>query len=134
MRRIGLADWVAQRKEDFRKIFSLRDLIRKVVSWYQLKASRPHSYVICQCFAEFGVLQTSLRNFKQFCQATFVCVGSDSVVGIENRYEPDGPGIESKLIPVAEPSKERVCGRSLAGVTGLNPTGGMNVCVVCVVQ
>jgi hypothetical protein len=134
VRRIGLADWVAQRKEDFRKIFSLRDLIRKVVCWYQLKASRPDSYVICQCFAEFGVSQTSLRNFKQFCQATFVCVGSDSVVGIENRYGLDGPGIESKPIPVAEPSKERVCGRSLAGVTGLNPTGCMNVCVMCVVQ
>jgi hypothetical protein len=33
-------------------------------------------------------------------------------------------------IPVAERCKARVCGRLLAGVTGLNPTGGMDVCVV----
>jgi hypothetical protein len=30
-------------------------------------------------------------------------------------------------------SKARVCGRSLAGVTGLNPAGGMHVCLVIVV-
>ena len=33
-------------------------------------------------------------------------------------------------IPVAERSKARVCGRSLAGSTGSNPAGGMDVCVV----
>ena len=37
----------------------------------------------------------------------------------------------SKPIPVAERSKARVCCRSLAGVAGSNPTGGMGVCVVC---
>ena len=37
-------------------------------------------------------------------------------------------------IPVAERSKARVCGRSLAGVAGSNPAGGMDVCVVCVLQ
>jgi hypothetical protein len=37
-------------------------------------------------------------------------------------------------IPVAVPSKVRFCGRSLAGVAGSNATGGMDVCVVCVVQ
>ena len=36
--------------------------------------------------------------------------------------------------PVAERSKERVCGSSLAGIAGSNPAGGMDVCVVCVVQ
>ena len=39
-----------------------------------------------------------------------------------------------KVIPVSERSKARVCGRSLAGVAGSNPVGGMDVCVVCVVQ
>jgi len=36
-------------------------------------------------------------------------------------------------IPVAAPSKEWVYGRSLAGLAGSNPTGGINVClsVVC---
>ena len=34
-------------------------------------------------------------------------------------------------IPVAERSKPRVCGRSLAGVAGSNPSGSMGVCVVC---
>ena len=28
----------------------------------------------------------------------------------------------------------RVCGRSLAGIAGSNPAGGMDVCVVCVLQ
>ena len=37
-------------------------------------------------------------------------------------------------IPVAERSKARVHGRSLAEVAGSNPAGGMDVCVVCVVQ
>ena len=34
-------------------------------------------------------------------------------------------------ISVVERSKARVCGRSLAGVAGLNTAGGMDVCVVC---
>ena len=34
-------------------------------------------------------------------------------------------------IPVAERSKARDCGRSLAAVAGSNPTGGMDVCVMC---
>ena len=37
-------------------------------------------------------------------------------------------------IPVTERSKARVCGRSLAGIAGSNPAGGMDVCVLCVVQ
>ena len=37
-------------------------------------------------------------------------------------------------IAVAVGSKTRVWGRSLAGIAGSNPAGGMNVCVVCVVQ
>ena len=49
------------------------------------------------------------------------------------RCQSEGLGIEP--IPVAERSKARVCGRSLAGIAGLNPVGGMDVCVVlCVVQ
>jgi hypothetical protein len=35
---------------------------------------------------------------------------------------------------VAKRSQARVCGRSLAGVAGSNPAGGMNVCVVCIAQ
>ena len=34
---------------------------------------------------------------------------------------------------VAERSKAWVCGRSLAGIAGLNPAGGMDICV-CVVS
>ena len=34
-------------------------------------------------------------------------------------------------IPVADRSKARVYGSSLAGIAGLNPAGGMDVCVVC---
>ena len=38
------------------------------------------------------------------------------------------------MSPVAERAKARVYGRLLAGVAGSNPVGGMDVCVVCVVQ
>ena len=34
-------------------------------------------------------------------------------------------------IPVAGRSKAWACDRSLAGIAGSNPIGGMNVCVVC---
>jgi hypothetical protein len=34
-------------------------------------------------------------------------------------------------IPVAERSKKRVCGRSLAVIAGSNPAVGMDVCVAC---
>ena len=34
-------------------------------------------------------------------------------------------------LPVAKLSKARACGRSLAGVAGSNPAGGMGICVVC---
>jgi hypothetical protein len=34
-------------------------------------------------------------------------------------------------IPVAARSKAWVCGRSLAGILGSNPVGGMDVNVVC---
>ena len=33
-------------------------------------------------------------------------------------------------VPVAERSKARVCGRSLAETEGSNPAGGMDVCVL----
>ena len=52
----------------------------------------------------------------------------DSSVGITPHYELDGPGIVP--VPVAERSKARVYGRSLAGIAGSNPAGGMDVCVV----
>ena len=33
-------------------------------------------------------------------------------------------------VPVAARSKASVCGRSPAGIVGLNPTGGMDVCLL----
>ena len=33
-------------------------------------------------------------------------------------------------MPVAARSKAWVCGRSLAGIAGSNPTGGMEVCLL----
>jgi hypothetical protein len=35
-------------------------------------------------------------------------------------------------IPVAARSKAWDCGRSLAGIAGSNPAGGMDICVLCV--
>ena len=40
-------------------------------------------------------------------------------------------------MPVAERFKARVCGLSFAGIVGLNPAGGMDVCflrVLCFVR
>jgi hypothetical protein len=53
-------------------------------------------------------------------------------VGIATRYGPDCPGFESVPIPGAERSKARICVRSLAGIAGSHPAGGMDVCVACV--
>ena len=40
-----------------------------------------------------------------------------------------------QLPPVTDRSKTRACGRSLAGIAGLNPAGGMDVsCECCVVR
>jgi hypothetical protein len=57
-------------------------------------------------------------------------VGRDSSVVIAIRYGLDGPG-SYPPIPVAERSKARVCGLSLAGVAGSNRAGGTNVCIAC---
>ena len=38
------------------------------------------------------------------------------------------------LIPVAARSKAWVFGRSPAGIVDSNPTGGMDVCLLCVVR
>ena len=43
----------------------------------------------------------------------------------------EGSGDRILPIPVDERSKARVCGRSLAGIAGSSPAGGMDVCVVC---
>jgi hypothetical protein len=40
-------------------------------------------------------------------------------------------GFGSQTIPVAGPSKATVCGRSPAMLAGSNPSGGIDVCVVC---
>ena len=45
-------------------------------------------------------------------------------------YGLDGSGIEFWQVPVAEESKARVCGKSLAGIAGSNPAGSMDDCVV----
>jgi hypothetical protein len=42
--------------------------------------------------------------------------------------------VSSKSIPVAVRSNAWVYGRSLTGIAGLNPNGGMDVCVVFVVR
>ena len=53
-----------------------------------------------------------------------------SVVGTATSLRAAPSGFQ-KPISVAERCKARVCGRSLAGITGSNPAGGMDVCVVC---
>ena len=78
-------------------------------------------------------VQIYIHVYIYKCIYIYTCivnkVGRDSVVGIAARYELEGPGVESP-IPVAARSKAWVCIRSLAGIVGSNPTGGMDVCVV----
>ena len=50
-----------------------------------------------------------------------------SSVGIATRYGLHDPAIECQADPVAERSKARACGRSLAAASGSNPAGGMDV-------
>ena len=89
-------------------------------------------------------------RFLVVLQMLYSCdVGQDSSVGIATCYGLDGPGIESpihwwtmvlvtcvdkpvwnRMSAVVKRSKARVCGRSLAGVVGSDPAGGMDVCVV----
>ena len=42
----------------------------------------------------------------------------------------DKVALQQVLLPVAEQSKVRVCGCSLAGIAGSNPAGGMDVCLL----
>jgi hypothetical protein len=46
--------------------------------------------------------------------------------GVENGQEIRH--IVYKYFTVAAPSKTQICGRSLAGIVGSNPTGGKDVC------
>ena len=42
--------------------------------------------------------------------------------------------ISKQLVPVAARSKALVCGRSPAEIVGSNPTGGIDVCLLCVLS
>ena len=50
---------------------------------------------------------------------------SHSISGFQSK-------IVGKPVPVAARSKAWVCGHSLAGIAGLNPTGGAWISVCCV--
>ena len=43
------------------------------------------------------------------------------------------PNTVIRPVPVAERSKARVCGRSLSGIAGSNPAGGMDIFCECYV-
>ena len=57
--------------------------------------------------------------------------GRDSSVDIVTTLWDRRFGVRTPPIPVAERSKVRVCGRSLAGIAGSNPAESMDVGVVC---
>ena len=74
------------------------------------------------------------KNFQEIAQCangqSLTFPASDSSVGTATRYKRAGPRIESQW-----PSGLRwVCSWLLAGVAGSIPAGGINVCVVCVIQ
>jgi hypothetical protein len=84
-------------------------------------------------FSRFIQAASESSSGRPVRKSTVKGVGRDSSVGKATRYGLDGPGIELP-IPVAARSKAWVCGRSLTGIAGSNPTGGMDVCVVFVVR
>jgi hypothetical protein len=62
---------------------------------------------------------------------------SFSIIQVTNIYDQSNlhvPNTNAKqkciLVPVAVQSKVWVCGRSPAEIVGLNPTGGMDVCLL----
>ena len=57
-------------------------------------------------------------------------VGRHSSGAIATRCGLQGTGIESQPVLVAQQSQARICGRTLAGIAGSNPAGGMDVCVL----
>ena len=66
------------------------------------------------------------RKEETDSRVALLYVGYDSNVGLSFPY------IflrEVQSVPVAAPSKAWVCGRSLSGTVGLNPAGGMDVCL-----
>ena len=76
------------------------------------------------------------RARKQESYSLYVwCTGAgrDSSVGIATRYGLDGPAIQSSRSQWPG-GLRRVCDRSLAWTAASNSVGGMDGCVVCVVQ
>ena len=106
-------------------------------SWLsvKIKYTRRRSLTLnfYQC-VEFGLFIFAFAMFIVFTVRIGRSRGRRSSVGIATRYGLDGPSIGSMPMPVAKRSKTRVCGHSLAGITGSNPAGGMDVCVVCVLK
>ena len=82
---------------------------------------------VCWWFLSCDVPVQSLMIYDCILYLT---EGRDSSVGTATTYGLDGRGIKLS-IPVAERSEVRVCVRSPAGIAGSNPSGGMDVCVVC---
>ena len=102
----------------------------KIVSSYRVLCMIATLAIYCNIIVP--VLMITKRNMLRInlCLLFSYSVGCDSSVGITTRYGMNGQGIASLSITVAERSKARVCDRSLAGVAGSNPAGGMDVCVV----
>jgi len=53
--------------------------------------------------------------------------GEDSRNGLRDIHD---TYVRKLPVPVTAQSKEWVCGCSLAGIVGWNPSGGMNICVL----
>jgi hypothetical protein len=67
-----------------------------------------------------------MRYFRLY----MIKLGGGGVFAVALRYCATSRKVAGS-IPVAERYKTRVCGLSLAGVPGSNPSGGMYVNVVC---
>ena len=64
-------------------------------------------------------------DFLQQIYVTTLEMSVGSWVGIVMADRQENPSFECQVDAVAERSKARVCGRTLAGVAGSSPAGGM---------
>ena len=83
----------------------------------------------------FTVTLTKFASHRTLCLLFCLFLGLNFINRMVFVTEPQSVyseiGTEILCFPVAARSKAWVCGHSLAGIADLNPTGGMDICLLC---
>ena len=88
---------------------------------------------VCKCVPKFLISVVFSLSLSSCFPIIAVC-GPGERSRYSDSLQAERYGDRIPPIPVAERSKARICGRSLTGIAGSNPAGGVDVCVVCVVE